>query len=436
MHISALEDAALTQDTNEPQPELPAPPSQSDTQEQESPAEMPTEPDIIEGEVIVLDPPEEIVYHIPPKHKPYWLLIPLIILVCFSIVAVSLLVPMLSPSATVTILPIERSLTTTAAIQVQGRQVAPLTLSQSATVPATGKRRQAATRASGTITLYNGLLTSQTIAAGTVLTGSDGTQVVTDQPAVISAASPPIEGHITVPAHALLAGASGNIPAYDINQACCATSVLAKNREAFTSGAAAKDFLVVTRENIRTAASQLQATLSQSERAALEAQLRPNEQLIAPSCPPYVSSDHKPEDEATHVTVTASETCSGIAYIAHEVDANATQLLTTEALKRFGTGYSRIGDLHFSVLHAIMTDRMQGLAMLTLTLDATYVYTLTPGVKQHLVKLIAGKLKQRAIIILLRFPGIQSASMHLTGNYSALPADPSHIHLIVMYRSN
>src|SRR5258708_28501976 len=105
MKKRAVGEGKLKKDKNEAQPELSTPPLQTDTQEQEPTVVVPTEPDIIEGEVIVLEVPEERIDHIPPKYKPYWLCIPLTILVCFSIVAVSLLVPMLRPSATVTLIP-------------------------------------------------------------------------------------------------------------------------------------------------------------------------------------------------------------------------------------------------------------------------------------------------------------------------------------------
>lgn len=168
----------------------------------------------------------------------------LLCLVCLSILAVSLLLPILRPSATVTIIPVEQHISTSATIQVQGRALTPLTLSESQTVAATGHKHQNATQAQGTITFYNGLFTSQTIAAGTVLTGADGMQVVTDQPAVIPAGTPPIYGHVTVSAHALNPGSQGNIASYDINQACCLTSVLAKNTQAFTGGETRRIFLL------------------------------------------------------------------------------------------------------------------------------------------------------------------------------------------------
>src|SRR5258708_28844558 len=217
MHTSAVEETTLTDKTNEQQPAMidtPVPQSEPETT-----ALVPAEPDVIEGEVIELAPPENQEDQIPPKQRPYGLLVPLTVLACLLFLAGSYLLPLFTPTATITIIPIERTVTITTAIQVHATAVSPRTLSQSATVAATGKRQQSATRAAGTITFYNGLLTSQTIAAGTVFTGSDATQVVTDKVATIPAANPPLEGQVTVSAHAIATGASGNIPAYDINQA-------------------------------------------------------------------------------------------------------------------------------------------------------------------------------------------------------------------------
>ncbi len=436
MHTSALEEAALTQDNTKPEPELPAPTPQSETQEQEPTAVVPTEPDIIEGEVIVLEVPGERADHIPPKHKPYWVCIPFTILVCFSIVAVSLLVPVFSPSATVTLIPVERTITTLAAIQVQGRQLPPLTLMQSSSVAATGKRHRAATRAVGTITFYNGQFFRQTIAAGTVLTGADGVQVETDQPAGIPAANPPYIGQVTVSAHAIHAGQMGNVQAGDINEQCCLSAVKAVNSTAFQGGQNARDYNVVTREDIRSAASPLQTTLSQSERAALEAQLYPNEQLITPSCMPHVSSDHKPGDEAKTVTVTVSETCSGIGYAAHEVYANATQLITSQARSTLGADYALVGDIQVTIVHATITNSCQGRAHIIVQIAGTWVYQITPPMQQHLAQLLAGKPKQQAITILLQFPGIKAASIQLAAGNTTVPANSNDIHLIVMYRSS
>src|SRR5258708_39403301 len=159
MHTSAVEETTLTDKTNEQQPAMidtPVPQSEPETT-----ALVPAEPDVIEGEVIELAPPENQEDQIPPKQRPYGLLVPLTVLACLLFLAGSYLLPLFTPTATITIIPIERSITTTTAIKVQARAIAPLTLSQSATVPATGKRHQTATRAPRTITFYHGLPTPQ-----------------------------------------------------------------------------------------------------------------------------------------------------------------------------------------------------------------------------------------------------------------------------------
>jgi len=306
---------------------------------------------------------------------------------------------------------------------------------QSLSAPATGKRHQDPTRAAGTITFYNGLLISQTIAGGTVLTGSDGVHVITDQPAIIPAANPPLEGHVTVPAHTLSAGGGGNIQAYDINQACCSTSVVAKNTQSFTGGAAARDFLAVSRTDINTVVSSLLLTLSESENAALQAQLHPGEELAVSACTPHVASNHKPGDEAKQVAVTVSETCGGIAYAAHEVYRDAKQVLTAQATTTLGAEYTLLGDIQVTIVHATAGDPRQGSVSMVVQVTGTWVYQVTPAIQQHLIRLIAGKTNQQAGALLVQFPGIAGAQITLSGGNRTLPQDPGSIHMIIVYRS-
>ncbi|SRR6266487_227903 len=442
MHTNTLEETELTDTTSEQQVEPPetitSPEPEEEkpeTQEQEVTALVPIEPEVIEGEVIELEQPEISEDPLPPQQKPYWLLIPFTILFCLVFVAASFLFPFLAPSATVTIIPVERTITLTTAIQVHGRQLPALTLMQSVSAPATGKRHQDATRATGTITFYNGLLTSQTIAGGTVLTSSDGVQVITDQPAIIPAANPPLEGQVIVTAHALSAGAGGNIPAYDINQACCATSVVAKNTESFRGGAAARDFLAVTRTDINTVVTSLLVTLSQSENAALQAQLHLGETLAVSACTPHVASNHKPGDEAKHVTITVSETCSGFAYTAHEVYINALQAITAQATTMFGAEYALLGDIQITIVHATTRDLNQGSVSMDVQVTGTWVYQITPGMQHHLLNLIAGKTIQQAAAMLLQIPGIAGAQISVKGGNQTLPQDPESIHMIIVHQS-
>ena len=428
MQTNAVEEAELTQDTHKQEP-----PEPEEAPEQGTTALVPAEPDVIEGEVIVIEPAEQPEDHIPPTQKPYWLLIPFTVLFCLLFVAAASLVPLLTPSATVTIIPIERSITTTEAIQVQGRTLPALTLAQSITVPATGKRHQDATRAQGEITFYNGLLTPQTIAKGTVLTGSDGVQIVTDQPAAIPAANPPLEGQVAVSAHAIASGISGNIPAYDIDQACCLTSVVAKNTGGFTGGRNARTYSVVTKSDLASAQEAIQTTLMKSEQAALTTQLNPGEALITQPCNTAVSSTHKPGDEAKQVTVTVSDTCTGIAYASCDVYATATQMIAVDAAERLGTGYSPVGDIKTTILQATATTNRQGKAQVIVQTTGTWAYQITPRIQEKLAVLLAGKTKQQAVAILLQSPGIAGMQISVRGGNLMLPQDSKAIRILVQY---
>ena len=435
MRKAAVEETTLTDTTNEPkQPEIqemtPIP-----QPEAAALVPTPTEQEVIEGEVIVLDPPEALEGHTPPKQKPYWLLIPLTILCCLVFLGVSLLLPLFTPTATVTILPVEKPITTLAAIHVPGRMLLPLTLMQSTNALATGRRRQPPTQAQGSITFFNGLYSPQTVASGTVLTGADGVQIITTVPALIPAATPPYIGQVTVSAHAIHSGVQGNIAAGDINQQCCLTAIKAVNTTAFTGGHNAREHIVVTREDIQNAAAPLKATLSESEQAALHAQLSPGEALITPPCQPSTTADHHPGDEATEVTVTVSVTCLGIAYAAHEVDALATQSMTSYVTTSLGTNYALLGDIQITIIHAAITHPTQGIATIAVKCEAIYVYQLSAGERKQPLHLIAGKPKQQAITTLLQFPGIAGAQITVKGGDQTLPGDPTAIRILVQYRA-
>src|SRR6266487_3209484 len=127
------EEAAVTDTTNEPQSEA------------QTPTLSPKEeaPEVIDSEVMVIDQPEYITDHDLPQQHPYWLLISLTIVLCLVVGAASFLLPLLMPTATITMLPVARTITMTAAIQVHARQMPALTIMQSIEVPATGIQHQA-----------------------------------------------------------------------------------------------------------------------------------------------------------------------------------------------------------------------------------------------------------------------------------------------------
>jgi Baseplate J-like protein len=331
------------------------------------------------------------------------------------------------PIATVTIIPNVQTFTLKSTLHL-GRLLHPITLSQSQKVPTTGKGHQDATKAAGTITFYNGQFTSQTIQAGTVLSGPDGVQIITDQDALIPAGNPPSYGQVTISAHAVQAGKTGNIPAYDINSACCLASVLAKNPENFTGGQDARDFQTVAKTDISNVATPLKTTLAQSTQGALQGQLKEGEEIVTLPCSPTVAADHQAGDEATKVTVTVSETCSAAAYNSQELKEKAIQLVTSQALKKLGVGYSMLGENQITGTQ-ITTARPT--PTLTFSTQGSFVYGLSEITQEHMKSLIAGKTKQEAMQILATFPGIKSISMQWD-EQTKLPVNTRLIHIVII----
>lgn len=361
-------------------------------------------------------------------------------------IAFQVLLAYLTPTVTITLVPAARHLTITAMItakpgppgagHLQGRLLSPLTLTQTKTVPATGKGHQDAQYAMGTITFYNGLFSSQTVSSGTSLTGTDGIQVVIDQVAVIPAAlatSPPTYGQVTVPAHVVEPGSQGNVSARDINQACCLPSVLAQNTIAFQGGQNARDFTYVTRADIDTVVTNLTAALSQSEHAALAVQISRSEALATPTCTPTVTADHRPGEEATAMNVTVSERCTAIAYNSAALQATATRLLTLKAQQQFGAHYSLIGTVQVSVLHATITNQRQEMASIATSVIGRLLYQFSPIELQQIKQRIAGKAPQQARHFLLNVPGVARATIEGIEANQRLPKDSTRIYITTLY---
>ncbi len=339
------------------------------------------------------------------------------------------------PTVTITLVPRSQTLTTTGSLQL-GRALTPITLSQTQAVPTTGKGHQDARQATGFITLYNGELNSVTIPTGTILTGTDGVQIVTDQDAVIPAAdptaNPPVFRRATIAAHAIRQGSAGNIGRYDINQPCCFASVIAKNLTPFRGGADVRNFQTVAKNDIDTTASTLKTNLAQSVTGALQGQLKPQEQLQLLPCAPTVSSDHQPGQEAREVKVSVSETCGAVAYNNETPITKATELLSHQALQHLGTGYSLFGIVQVSITQATLTRTSHTLIF---SCQGTWVYGISQQAQQSIKQLIAGKSKQTALKLLLSLPGVKSASIEGDEN-TKLPKNITGIHFQIIVQRN
>ena len=253
----------------------------------------------------------------PPRETRSWFVAALFATLLIVIVLASLLAP--SPD-------VSKAFTVT----VQGFDLAPIHQSVTVQAQATGKGVIAPTTATGSITFYNGQPYTQIIPTETILKGQDGVAVITNEAATIPPAVqtiPPTYGQVTVPAYALVPGASGNIAAGDINESCCVTSVIAQNSSAFTGGRDGQHFTYVTKQDVYHAVTPLLSTLEQRVPQLFTSL------ALMPTCVPSVAAIPPVGQKAVTFTVTATVKCTAVSYYPLSV------LNTIQAYSgRFGPG--------------------------------------------------------------------------------------------------
>jgi Baseplate J-like protein len=381
-----------------------------------------------------------------PRTVGVWLAVGCVALVALLFAALYVL-PMLTATASITVLPVQTPITTTMTLavvptgavsshrQVPGRLLSSLTLSGQRMVATTGQGHQDAAAAHGSVTFYNAALSVQTILAGTLLTGADGVQVVTEQDAIIPATVPPTEGNVTVAAHAVQVGPAGNIRAGDIYGPCCRLNVLVQNTAAFSGGQNARTYPMVTRTDVDSTLTALTATLAQSVQAAFAAQVRPDEMLITPvPCVPHSSTNHHVGDEAIQVTILLQETCTGETYEAQAMQTQVTQTVTALAMQRLGTNYMQEGEVQLTVVHVTSATGPHGGVLLQVKGTGVWAYRFSDTQLHTLGVRMAGKSRAQATALLLDTPGVSQVVMNVSGGTTTLPTDPARIHLLVLYQ--
>jgi hypothetical protein len=242
------------------------------------------------------------------------------VIFCFlfltGIIAISILAP--SPNHDVSF-----------SLNIQGFALAPATKTIHLNVTATGKQYVASTEAAGTITFYNGAIYPQIIPVNTILKGADGISVITEEQAIIPAAKqtfPPTYGQISVIAHSVTPGAIGNIHAGDINEACCATSVIAQNAW-FHGGHDAYTYTYLSDKDVQNATKPLLPTLQSQTLSVL-----PIPQLN-PTCSTVTTSTPRVGKETFKAVLRITETCKADSYSVNSI-AHAIATYST----RFGKG--------------------------------------------------------------------------------------------------
>ncbi len=345
--------------------------------------------------------------------------------------------PGITPTASVTLTPVQKSLHISVPItavtgtpdpsreQVSARLLSVKSRIFTQTVPATGHGHTVAQQAQGTLTFYNAAPFAQTVAAGTVLTGADGIALVTDQAASLPAANLPDVGMATVPAQAVQVGPQGNIAPLDLNGLCCVAGVSVKNTDAFVGGQNARDYPIVARQDVEGIAGPESTTLTQQAQTSLQGEIRPNEQLASPAqCHPALHSDRPIGSEATHLTITLSVTCQAEVYDEQAVQRLASAALSEQARKSLGTGYSAQGTVKTTVTQIATTEAAHGTLSLLVSAQGTWSYQFSSVEINQLSKQIAGLPRQQAIRLLKQEGHIQAISITETWNATDIPTDP------------
>ncbi len=339
------------------------------------------------------------------------------------------------PTATVTLFPTQKEVSQTYSFlavtgtadpgqhQVSSRLLTVTTPTKSETIKTTGLAQTPPIQAQGAVIFYNQAPYSQTIEAGTVLTGSDGIQIVTDETVTIAPGSGAINGSATVSAHTLQAGRQANIAPLDINGFCCVAGILAKNTNGFTGGEDPKTYPIVSQPDVNAATKQLAGTLDPLAKDAIGKQMKATEQILTPL-------------KATQAQVNVSETCTSQVY-----DDAALQELTRSQFLRdvatqAGADFIPKGAVAIALEKATLLDKSHNAYHLSVTATGSVIFHLSKARLATLTRQIAGKRLDQAQRVLLQLQGVQGVYIRpLSSSDSSLPTDPSQIAILVMTSS-
>ena len=171
-----------------------------------------------------------------------------------SLLPIFLSVVVLSLLVTVGVLSPNQQPVTRTTLRVPAVLLPVRVFSVSVSVMPTGIKTYPATAAHGILTITNGSVISQTLPPGFIFLTRSGVSIATDAQVFLPAGNANGYGYATVSAHATLAGTSGNIQAYAIDQVL-GSSVYVRNLAAFRGGRDAYSVTFVTAHDTQRAVS-------------------------------------------------------------------------------------------------------------------------------------------------------------------------------------
>lgn len=290
--------------------------------------------------------------------------------------------------------------------QVAAQTLTKESTTQSATGNATGSIE--AKRATGFLTFSNGSTADITLGP-TTLSGTSGVDIRFDTTVTVPAFSSPV----TVAAHAVNAGANGNIPAGDIRRPCCQPNISVTNKSPFTGGQDAVPNSIITQGDIDKAAKPLITSLGSTTQGDLQKQVQNNQKVVDGSfhCDPKITHDHNAGDQAKTVKVTVSVTCSEEVYdlqAARQIGSTRLAEKAKNDLPDNGSQYALVGQIVPEVLSATQVGANKQVSIY-LQVSGLWVYQFTDQARQNLKQMLVKHTKQEAQNILLHFIGIATS---------------------------
>ena len=193
------------------------------------------------------------------------------------------------------------------------------------------------------------------------------------------------------------------------------------------------DYTFVQQSDIDNAATPLVSQLTSDAQAAVQKQLRANEQFAStPECVPKTNSNHKANDRVNDVTVTVSVTCTGQAYEPQAVQSMAATWFKSDTASQLGAHYALAGDvLTSSPVAQPGSDKNR--VSFSVNVQGVWVYQFSDTQKQNIAQLIAGKPLADTQALLQKQTGVKKATVKTEGFWgSAMPTSPSDIKFIVL----
>ena len=205
---------------------------------------------------------------------------------------------------------------------------------------------------------------------------------------------------------------------------------------AFHGGSLARDFRVVSKQDLDQTVQSLASTLNKSMQAAEENQVNARETLVTPLlCTTTTTSDHQAGDEAQTVSVTMQQRCTGVVYNTAAMQQVMMQASASEANKTLGNGYKMLDTPQLTVTLPAQPQQQQGEVTVQVKSASTWAYHFSNSQLNGMRASIAGMSTQMASKWLLHTSGVQQATFSSNNGADVLPQDASRIHIDVLYTS-